>query len=605
MSFRRVGWIATIALVSLLEISCGQVYRPVVIPTDTTPPNPANFHAVFGMSANPPANQGTALQIDVSGDTDIGSANMGINPTHMAILPNDSRVFVASAGSFVPSGSSLPAGVDIVTAFTPAAQASTVTGLGNPITFTLPNLGPLDSLGFPAWTCSYLPDFVTTTQLSAVFVANYGVENDANCAPYPVSTDSIASLNTSLNTISNIAYLPAGSHPIALAETPNAQNLYVLNQGTNNILDLSPVDLTTLATIALPAGSTTPTWAVSSIDGLRMFVVTQGDGQLQTIQTTTNQISSTQFVGGSGANFVLYDKSLNRLYVTNPTAGAVYIFDATTDPPTPLTTISMTGGTNPPCPNGCSPVSVAALPDGSRFYVASYETDPVCPDPSVGVSIQCMIPRLTVFDARTFSVKTVSSSLLSPSISLLSSPQFGATQYGVPIVSTCEAPATYTPGSTRFRMFTAAAEDGSHVYVSICDAGTIADISTNITSVAIGSDTPDTLVLDVQTPFGVCEAVSCSSLASITGYSITSNVVTFQAANNFIPGQIVRISGLTSTTGALIDGLDLTVLGTGLSNSQFECDFNNSGAAVTLTPDAGSAVPQPPTQSPTFLLTGQ
>ena len=91
MSFRRVGWLAAIALATLLEISCGQVYRPVVIPISTTPPNPANFHAVFGISANAPVNPGTALQIDVSGDTNIGVANMGMNPTHAAILPNNSR----------------------------------------------------------------------------------------------------------------------------------------------------------------------------------------------------------------------------------------------------------------------------------------------------------------------------------------------------------------------------------------------------------------------------------------------------------------------------------------------------------------------------------
>src|ERR1700680_5204542 len=99
MSFRRVGWVAAIALATWLEISCGQVYRPVVIPVSITPPNPANFHAVFGISANVPFNPGTALQIDVSGDTSIGVANLGVNPTHAVILPNNSRVFVAGAGS--------------------------------------------------------------------------------------------------------------------------------------------------------------------------------------------------------------------------------------------------------------------------------------------------------------------------------------------------------------------------------------------------------------------------------------------------------------------------------------------------------------------------
>src|SRR5208283_4918983 len=130
MSFRRVGWVAAILLATWLELSCGQVYRPVVIPINNTPPNPANFHAVFGISVNAPFNPGTAFQIDVSGDSDIGSANMGINPTHAAILPNYSRVFVASAGSLYLGDS------DLVTAFTPAVDSRTATGLGTLTLFT-------------------------------------------------------------------------------------------------------------------------------------------------------------------------------------------------------------------------------------------------------------------------------------------------------------------------------------------------------------------------------------------------------------------------------------------------------------------------------------
>ena len=41
----------------------------------------------------------------------------------------------------------------------------------------------------------------------------------------------MALLNTFANTITNFAYLPAGAHPVAMAETPNAQHLYVINQG--------------------------------------------------------------------------------------------------------------------------------------------------------------------------------------------------------------------------------------------------------------------------------------------------------------------------------------------------------------------------------------
>src|SRR4029077_2322513 len=108
-------------------------------------------------------------------------------------------------------------------------------------------------------------------------------------------------------------------------------------------------------------------------------------------------------------------------YVTNPTAGSVYVFSAASDPPTPLG--SATGAINisappipantPPCTvsacsyNSVTPVSVTALPDGSRFYVASYVTaasGSPCPDPNVAAT-GCVIPQVTVFDAGSFAVK--------------------------------------------------------------------------------------------------------------------------------------------------------------------------------------------------------
>lgn len=594
MSFRRVGCVAAIALATLLEMSCGDVYRPVVIPTGTTPPNPANYHTVFGVSTNATGNPGTALQIDVSGDTNVGEANMGLNPTHAGILPNNSRVFVASAGSLAPGQS------DVITSFSPASPSPIVTGLGNPILFTLPTIGT-------TFICQYKPDYLTTTQTSVMYVANFGgTVGDPNCNRN--STDSVAVLNTQSNAITNIAYLPAGSRPVAMAETPNALNLYVINQGNDTVADLSPTDMSTIATIQLPAGST-PVWAVARPDSQRVYVVTQGDGNLYTINTATNAASAGQSVGGAGANFLLYDKSRNRLYVVNPVAQAVYVFDATADPPAPITSISMSGA-NSPCPNGCTPVSVAALPDGSRFYVASYQTALACPDPTLGSSVACVIPMVTVFDARSFLVKPAIATSLpgSSSLSLLSAAQFSVNQYAVPEVLSCVATGPYAPGQTRFRMFATAAADSSHVYVSVCDAGTIADIVTTTSSIATGgSNTPDVLTTDITAPAANCSGANCGFVAAITGFQIASGVVTFTAANGFTPGQQVRISGLTSSTGTLLNGENLTVIATGLSATQFECNLPPSFAPSSApnTGDTGSAVPLPPPQNPIFLLTGQ
>lgn len=606
MSLRRVGGLAMVALAAILEMSCGDVYRPVVLPINPTPPNPQNFHSVFGVSTNAPATPGTALQIDVSGDSNIGTANMGEVPTHAAILPSNTRVFVASAGSLNPGDS------DIVTSFTPAIATSIASGLGPPITFTYPNFGPNDpTTGVPQWSCSYLPDYVATTQTSAMFVANYGVDNAASCLPNLASTDSVSFLNVINSTITNISYLPAGSHPVALTETPNTLNLYVVNQGNNTVTNLSPIDLSTIATISVGA---TPVWAVSRSDSARVYVLTQGAGTLVPIDVASNTIlpSLTNLSVGAGANFILYDKNLNRLYVTNPTTGTVYIYATTggtdlsgtpNDTPLLLNTISMTAGSNPPCPSGCSPVSVAALPDSSRFYVASYASEPACSDANVGTSVPCIVPMLTIFDALSMTPKAPTSTLLSgPSMSLLTAPGFAPTQYAVPPVAACAPAATYAPGTTRFRMFTTASADSSHVYVSMCDAGTIADIRTNTISIGTGSNYPDQLITDIVAPSGACTG-ACSQPATITSFSISAGIVTFQATNTFAAGTKVAISSLTSATGTPLNGQTLTVLAAGLSPAQFECV--TSQPDVTSTTDTGSAVPLSPPQAPIFLLTGQ
>ena len=589
MSLRRVGWLAAMFVATVLWMSCGEVYRPVVIPIANNPPNSANFHAVFGISNNVAPNPGTALQIDVSGDSAIGQASMGINPTHAAILPNN-RVFVTSAGS-VTNGSP-----DVITAFSPATGGSIAVGIGNPITFTLPNSGPDQSSAITAISeatnlvtvtlaspglvtaaagdpivisgviipdptapnpagydgnftivsvansgttityndpvtglaalatttgtamiplpsfCSYQPDFVTSTQTSAAYVANYGQENGPNCT-LP-STDSIAALSTINNTITHIAYLPAGSHPVLMAETPNAQNLYVVNQGdgTNptTVFNLSTIDLSTISTIPIGAN---PSWIASRPDGQRIYVVTQGDGQLYTIRTD-NTVASTSV--GVGANYVLYDKGLNRIYVTSPAVtpganGLVYVFSATGDLPTALSTPSgnppgaVVIPAVPPCataPATCGPViptSVAALPDGSRFYVASYQTQSPCSDPNAGTG-SCIIPMVTVFDANSLAIRAASSSMFGSELSLFTSPPFAVGQYAVPASASCVPPAVYSPASTRFRMFATAAADSSHVYVSICDAGAIADISANTNTLTQGTNANDKLVIDLLAP---------------------------------------------------------------------------------------------------------
>jgi YVTN family beta-propeller protein len=219
---------------------------------------------VFAINANVPFNPGTGMQVDVSGDTNVGVINVGLNPTHAAIVPNNTRVFVASAGSVVGQS-------DIVTSFTPVFDAAIGTGLGAGATISLPgqtssitaisesgNLVtatlnvPLNNIGLgdviviagagvagydgtftlfsiSGTTIQYVnsvtglapssggtasapaqPVFLASTQNNAMYVANY-------------NSSSVALINTSLNAVTNSALV--GAHPVALAETTNRNNL--------------------------------------------------------------------------------------------------------------------------------------------------------------------------------------------------------------------------------------------------------------------------------------------------------------------------------------------------------------------------------------------
>jgi YVTN family beta-propeller protein len=591
-----VGWLAAMVFPILFWAACGAVYRPVVIPCTSggvpgcpveTNPQPANFHSILGISRNIPNYAGSAVQIDVSGDSVVGetststgnSPNTGFNPTHGVILPNDSKVFVATAGSVYNEG------VDAIDFFTPVLQSTLATGLGVVSTISLP---PLTGQSAGIAALSEAGNVVTAT-LNAPLLASPGsvglvpvgaslvitgediagyngtfsissisasgtivtysdsLTGLGSCAPCAVAatasipaqpvflasiedaemyvanfnSNSVAKISTTSNVVTNTATLeppsslssptPApAANPVNMVEA-NARvgpKLYIANQGINTVTSLNSIDLSSNnPTTNNVTGFTgmVPVWVVARADGQKVYVVTQGDGQLVTIDTATDTVSSSLNVG-VGANFMFFDPNFNRLYVVNPATATVYVFSDTggvdgngvpNDTPVLITTLSFASG-SVACPSGCMPVSVTALLDGSRFYVASYQGfATACPDSNV--SGACIVPQLTVFNANSFAVQYPSA----PTMTLLTSPPFSTNQFAVPPVASCALSPTITPTSTRFRVFTVSSADSSRVYVAMCDAGAVGVINTT------GGNTnnpnqplpPDTLVTTLLTPY--------------------------------------------------------------------------------------------------------
>lgn len=78
---------------------------------------------------------------------------------------------------------------------------------------------------------------------------------------------------------------------------------------------------------------------------------------------------------------------------------------------------------------------------------------------------------------------------------------------------------------------------------------------------------------------------SNAPVASITAWSITSNVVTFTATNSYVSGQLVNLEGFPTST--FFNGAQCTVSATGLTTSAFECPFTHANGSAT---EAGTSI---------------
>ena len=175
-----------------------------------------------------------------------------------------------------------------------------------------------------------------------------------------------------------VSHIPVGNNPVALVATPDGTQIYAINQGSNNVTVIFPATDQNVATINLPAGAR-PVWGAVSSDGTRVFIVNQGTDTVSVINTVTDSLVPgtapcllDTFCVGPGPNYITYQATLNRAYVTSPAGNSLSIIDNNTG--TVLPPISLAGA---PC-NGQHPISVTALADGTRVYVADDVTNSVC-----------------------------------------------------------------------------------------------------------------------------------------------------------------------------------------------------------------------------------
>ena len=189
------------------------------------------------------------------------------------------------------------------------------------------------------------------------------------------NSGSVSVMATATGSVTNTGCV--GLNPINMVQAANAGQVFVLNQADNIIRVPSrwsdPTSLGLVATLTSANGlGLHPVYATSTADGTYVFVVTQGDGvnpgTLDILTTGDSPAVAASVPLGVNPTYSYLDPHFNRLYVTNTGDNTVSVFDASNvnpsnTPPIPSLT--------PPVAVGTAPAGVAALQDGSRFYVAN------------------------------------------------------------------------------------------------------------------------------------------------------------------------------------------------------------------------------------------
>ena len=506
---RLIG-LAALLLLALLGPACGDYYRPVAIPVPVNSPNPAALHFMYAVSSAGALSPGSLSQIDVSGDALTSVVNSGQSPVHGALAPGGSSLYVANSGD------------DTVTISSNGGQPTTI------------DLVELCSQASP---CPLVPVFVGSTESTRMYVADKG-------------TGTISVINTASNAvIATLAVNPAfagsplpspnpAAQPVALAEMPNGRKIYSVNQGDSTVTSINTIDGCIGARIT--TFSAPPIWAVASSDSDYIFVLDQS-GTISVIDTLSDTVVSTA-PAGAGANYIFYDGVTDRLYVTNPTASSVNIFDVSGNtlvahPPIPISASASSacstaaigaGGATPPV----LPTSITVLADQSRAYVASYQKYT-----ANGVTSVCT--QADVIDNGT-----------------------GLVTKTIPLFQAIDNSSQTGCSSARFRVFVASSGGSTDtpfkVFVSQCDAGSIADIYTAATTSGPNPNLPDTLMAALPAPV----SSTSSGQISISNASVATNTTTYTFSpitpTNLQVGSVVVISGLQDVA---ISGVTYSVNG--------------------------------------------
>jgi YVTN family beta-propeller protein len=306
-----------VGVLCMILAACGDTYRPIALPTLQPGGDPQTTRIATVVNNNN-GGQGSATEIDATGDTNIGNFQVGNDPVHATFwFGGTSRVYVANRSA------------DSISYFAPLQLGSAVSFISLPT--------------------GSRPIYISSVGSTFVYVAESG-------------TNKIAIIDASLGVLSK--ELPVGINPVAIEHSTDGTLAFVANKGSNSV---SVIDATNqVISVTLPVGAS-PVAVAAKSDNTTMYILNQGSGTITVVDVANKAVVGTVAVGASPSTMT-FDAHNRRLYVANTGSNTITVLNADPQVPTFLATVTV----------GAGPTSVAALPDGSRFYVANSGcTDPI------------------------------------------------------------------------------------------------------------------------------------------------------------------------------------------------------------------------------------
>lgn len=333
---------------------CGNTYRPVISAINPIGPagQPEKFAiAIASTGSNTP---GLVNVIDVSGDTILGTANLGANPFYLVLENAGGTAYTLNGDGTVNSFS------NFTNLLTSNISQTTLN----------PNSSPVSI--FP--------------QATNLYIAEGGTQN------------AVAQLTGIPPALKQI--IPTGQGTVYTVGYAGAARVYAISQGSSvtNAGTVSAIETSTNTVSAtIPVGRG-PVYGVMTSDTRRAFILNRNDGTISVINAQTNQPDTFTVAGaatstipvGIGPLWADFAPTRSELFVVNSgspngvgtATGSVSVINiplcSTASLPTnpncdvnnPVDAAGF-GGVLATIPVGVNPIMIAVLQDGTRAFVAN------------------------------------------------------------------------------------------------------------------------------------------------------------------------------------------------------------------------------------------